>query len=81
MYTSNGLINDKNIIFRDSLGYEFDIQVCGLRIQMGPFISDRKARSVIKFINNSKYIINSITYVAKKEWFKNLSQMIEELTE
>jgi len=81
LYTYNGLLNDKNIIFRDNLGYEFDIQVCGLRIQMGPFLSDRKARSVIKFINHSKYIINSISYVAKKEWFKNLSQMIEELTE
>ena len=81
LYTSNGLLNDKNIIFRDNLGYEFDIQICGLRIQMGPFLSDRKARSVIKFINHSKYIINSISYVSKKEWFKNLSQMIEELTE
>ena len=81
LYTSNGLLKDKNIIFKDNLGYEFDIEVCGLRIRMGPFLSDRKARSVIKFINHSKYIINSISFAAKKEWFKNLSQMLEDLIE
>ena len=63
------------------MGYEFDIQVCGLRIKMGPFRSDRKARSVIKFINNSRHIIHSIPFVSKREWFRNLSLMVEELIE
>jgi len=81
LFTSNGLNYEKNIIFKDNIGYEFDIIVCGIRIQMGPFISDRKARSVIRFINQSKHIISAISIVAKKEWFKNLSQMLEELLE
>ena len=81
LYAAGGLPHDKCIIFRDNIGYEFDIQVCGLRIQMGPFISDRKARSVIKFINNSRHIIYSIPFVSKREWFRNLSLMVEELIE
>ena len=81
LYAAGGLPHDKNIIFKDNMGYEFDIQVCGLRVQMGPFISDRKARSVIKFINNSKHIIHSIPFVSKREWFRNLSLMVEELIE
>jgi len=81
LFTSNGLNYEKNIIFKANIGYEFDITVCGIRIQMGPFISDRKARSVIRFINQSKHIISAISIGAKREWFKNLSQMLEELLE
>ena len=81
LYAAGGLPYDKNIIFKDNLGYEFDIQVCGLNIKMGPFISDRKARSVIKYINNCKHIIHSIPFVSKREWFRNLSLMVEELIE
>ena len=47
---------------------------------MGPFISDRKARNVIKYINNCKHIIHSIPFVSKREWFKNSSLMVEELS-
>ena len=67
LYAADGLPYDENIIFKDNLEYEFDIKVCGLNIKVGPFISDRRARSVIKDINNSKHIIHSIPFVSKRE--------------
>ena len=56
LYAAGGLPYDKNIIFKDNMGYEFDIQVCGLRIQMGFVIFDRKVRTVLKFKNNTRNI-------------------------
>jgi len=70
---------DKDIKFIDNLGYGFDIFICGLRVQMGPFISQRKAKCVMRYIKLNKPIITSMSKEIRKDWLKNLSIMIEDL--
>ena len=70
---------DKDIKFIDNIGYVFDIIICGLRVQMGPFISQRKAECVMRYIKLNKPIITSMSKEIRKDWLKNLSIMIEDL--
>lgn len=70
---------EKEIEFVKDSGYQINLQICGLRVKMGPFISERKAKSVIKYLKVNQNIIASMQLQIRKEWLKNLVMMIEEL--
>lgn len=72
---------NKDIKFIDNIGYVFDIFICGLRVQMGPFISQKKAECVMRYIKLNESILTSMSKEIRKDWLKNLSIMIEDLTD
>ena len=73
------LEQEKEIEFVKDSGYQINVEICGLRVRMGPFISERKAKSVIKYLKINQNVITSMSIEIRKEWLKNLSMMIEEL--
>ena len=70
---------EKEIEFVKDKGYLIRMQICGLRVRMGHFVSERKAISVIKYLKINQNIIASMPLEIRKEWLKNLVMMIEEL--
>ena len=74
--------NNKEIFFTDQKGWSIKIKQNGLSIEMGPFISEKKAKLTINYIKENQEFINLIDSVKKrKEWLINLSNFIEQLLE
>ena len=72
----------KEIFFKDQKGWSIKIKQNGLSIEMGPFISEKKAKLTINYIKENQEFINLIDSVKKrKEWLINLSNFIEQLLE
>ena len=80
--TSNNNNNNKEIFFKDQKGWSIKIKQNGLSIEMGPFISEKKAKLTISYIKENQEFLNLIDSVKKiKEWLINLSNFIEQLLE
>ncbi len=77
--TINQIEEEKEIEFVKDSDYLINIEICGLRVTMGPFIPERKAKSVLKYLKVNQNIIAYMSREIRKEWLKNLSMMIEEL--
>ena len=74
--------NNKEIFFTDQKGWSIKIKQNGLSIEMGPFISEKKAKLTISYIKRNQEFLNLIDSVKKrKEWLINLSNFIEQLLE
>ena len=74
--------NNKEIFFTDQKGWSIKIKQNGLSIEMGPFISEKKAKLTISYIKRNQEFLNLIDAVKKrKEWLINLSNLIEQLLE
>ena len=73
---------DKCKVINVKRGWDIDLTVCGLRIQFGPFPTEKKARVVVKYIYNNKEFLNNLNgSEPKKEWLNNLSSLLEDLLE
>ena len=74
--------NNKEIFFTDQKGWSIKIKQNGLSIEMGPFISEKKAKLTISYIKKNQEFLNLIESVnQRKEWLINLSNFIEQLLE
>lgn len=71
--------NDKELVFLDQQGWEFKLKMCDLSIEMGPFISQRKAKSAISFIRKNESLLNKMPMKERRHWIKSLSTFIETL--
>ena len=79
---NNNSNNNKEIFFKDQKGWSIKIKQNGLSIEMGPFISEKKAKLTISYIKENQEFLNLIDSVKKrKEWLINLSNFIEQLLE
>ena len=65
--------------FMDEQGWQFKLQICELSIEMGPFISQKKARTVIRFLKKCEPIMKKMPIKERMKWLKNLSDLIEQL--
>ena len=74
--------SNKEIFFKDQKGWSIKIKQNGLIIEMGPFISEKKAKLTISYIKKNQEFLNLIESVnQRKEWLINLSNFIEQLLE
>ena len=84
-FTGKNLKNEnsnKEIFFKDQKGWSIKIKQNGLIIEMGPFISEKKAKLTISYIKKNQEFLNLIESVnQRKEWLINLSNFIEQLLE
>ena len=84
-FTEKNLKNEnsnKEIFFKDQKGWSIKIKQNGLIIEMGPFISEKKAKLTISYIKKNQEFLNLIESVnQRKEWLINLSNFIEQLLE
>ena len=84
-FTEKNLKNEnsnKEIFFKDQKGWSIKIKQNGLIIEMGPFISEKKAKLTISYIKKNQDFLNLIESVnQRKEWLVNLSNFIEQLLE
>ena len=78
---SNASFNTLNtgLIFVDKQGWEFKIKICNFIVEMGPFISRKKARSTIAFIKKNEPLLRKKSISERKRWIKSLSSLIETL--
>ena len=78
---SNASFNTLNtgLIFVDKQGWEFKIKICNFIVEMGPFISRKKARSTIAFIKKNEPLLRKMSISERKRWIKSLSSLIETL--
>lgn len=76
---SSNSSNDKELVFLDQQGWEFKLKMCDLSIEMGPFISQRKAKSAISFIRQNESLLNKMPMKERRLWIKSLSTFIETL--
>ena len=75
---NNNSNNNKEIFFKDQKGWSIKIKQNGLSIEMGPFISEKKAKLTISYIKENQEFLNLIDSVKKrKEWLINLSNFID----
>jgi hypothetical protein len=65
--------------FMDEQGWQFKLQICELSIEMGPFISQKKARTVIRFLKKCEPLMKKMPIKERMKWLKNLSDLIEQL--
>ena len=79
-FTEKNLKNEnsnKEIFFKDQKGWSIKIKQNGLIIEMGPFISEKKAKLTISYIKKNQEFLNLIESVnQRKEWLINLSNFI-----
>ena len=81
-YLKNENNSNKEIFFKDQKGWSIKIKQNGLIIEMGPFISEKKAKLTISYIKKNQEFLNLIESVnQRKEWLINLSNFIEQLLE
>jgi hypothetical protein len=74
--------SNREIFFKDQKGWSIKIKQNGLIIEMGPFISEKKAKLTISYIKKNQDFLNLIESVnQRKEWLINLSNFIEQLLE
>ncbi len=74
--------SNREIFFKDQKGWSIKIKQNGLIIEMGPFISEKKAKLTISYIKKNQDFLNLIESVnQRKEWLVNLSNFIEQLLE
>ena len=71
-FTEKNLKNEnsnKEIFFKDQKGWSIKIKQNGLIIEMGPFISEKKAKLTISYIKKNQEFLNLIESVnQRKEW-------------
>lgn len=80
-YSEESSFNTLNtgLIFVDKQGWEFKIKICNFLVEMGPFISRKKARSTIAFIKKNEHFLRKMSISERKRWIKSLSSLIETL--
>ena len=78
---SNASFNTLNtgLIFVDKQGWEFKIKICNFIVEMGPFISRKKARSTITKNKKNEPLLRKMSISERKRWIKSLSSLVETL--
>ena len=67
------------LIFVNKQGWEFKMKICNFLVEMGPFISQKKAKSTINFIKKNEPLLRKMSLSERKRWIKSLSSLIETL--
>ena len=70
---------NKTIFFKDDEGWELKINILGLTLEMGPFVSQLKAKVVKNFIKKNEEDLSKMSIPKRKKWLSDFSECAEGL--